>query len=89
MDVASPRTHKPKIVNESMMMTVHCRPKMRALVKSDKEQFNFLISQPKHMLVVLKKPVSMSTQNMLKLMGKNIFTRSRDNALLMNSDRSS
>ena len=41
-------------------------------VKSVKQKFNFLISQPKHMLWVLKRTVSM--KHMLKLMGKKIIT---------------
>ena len=46
----------------------HDKPS-RPLVKSVYQNINFLISQPKHMLWVLKRTVSM-----LKLMGKKIFT---------------
>ena len=35
------------------------QPKIRTLVKSAERKFNFLISQPKHMLWVLKRTVSM------------------------------
>ena len=48
----------------------------RMLVKSAKQKFNFVISQPKHMLWVLKRTVSMRRhpKHMLKLMGKKIST---------------
>ena len=42
------------------------------LVKSAQRKFNFLISQPKDMLWVLKIPVSL--KHNLKLMGKKRFT---------------
>ena len=43
------------------------------LVKSAERKFNFLISQPKHMLWVLNDTVLLA-KHMLKLMGKKIFT---------------
>ena len=55
---------------------------IRPLVKSVKQEINFLISQqdslqdqPKHMLWVLKRNISFEhPKHMLKMMGKNIFT---------------
>ena len=52
-----------------------CRP----LVKSEYQKNNFLISQPKYMLWILKRTVSMRgsfehPEHMLKIMGKKIFT---------------
>ena len=53
---------------------------VRTLIESVYQKNNFLISQLKHVLWELKRTVSMSetvllsTQNMLKLMGKKIFT---------------
>ena len=51
----------------------------RTLVKSAERKFNFLISQPKHMLWLLKRTISMrqffwAQKHMLKLTGKKIFT---------------
>ena len=59
----------------------------RTLVKSAYPKNNFLISQPKDMLWVLKRTVSMSSfehpKHMLKLMGKKIFTILRSKILFI------
>ena len=46
------------------------------LVKGEQQKNNCLISQPKHMLWVLKRSVSLrrDTKHMLKIMEKEIFT---------------
>ena len=53
--------------------------KVRPLVKSVYQLLNFLISQPKHMLWVLKRTISVRRffehpKHALKLMSKKIFT---------------
>ena len=62
--------------------------KHTTLVKSVKQKNKFLISQPKHMLWVLKRNVSMRLfferpKHMLKLMGKKIFTLYRSEILFI------
>ena len=42
-----------------MQIFLECKGLTRSLVKSAYQKTNFLISQPKHMLWVLKRPVSM------------------------------
>ena len=62
--------------------TIWCKitGKKRTLVKSAQQKLHFLISQPKHMLWVLKRTVSMRRfffehpKHMLKLTGKKIST---------------
>ena len=67
----------------NVMIEPYCtqRGKLKPLVKSVPE--NFLFSQPKHMLWILKKNVWDGSfkhpKHMLKLMGKKIFTILRSN----------
>ena len=51
----------------------------RTLVKSVKRKFNFLISQPKHMFGYSEEPSYEHPKQMLKLMGKKIFTLFAEN----------
>ena len=59
----------------------------RPLVKSVYQNYNCLISQPKHVVGTQKKGLNemvlLSTQNMLKLMGKKIFTLLRSKILFI------
>ena len=53
--------------------------KIRPLVKSVLQKYNFLISHPKHVVGTQKnclyiETVLLSTQNILKIVGKKIFT---------------
>ena len=78
------KSHLPgnsRVVAEKSYMNLHNANIFffRPLVKSAYQIYYFLISQPKHMLWVLKQIVSMrlffwAPKNMLKIIGKKIFT---------------
>ena len=76
--VDKPRRSRSDCFIRSSLISVFPVCYSRPLVKSAYQKINFLISQPKHMLWVLKTTVSMSAFDrpklMFKLMDEKIFT---------------
>ena len=67
------------LINEQECLTIHSIVSIRPLVNSVLQKNNFLISQSKHILWMLKRTVFRDgsfehSKHMLKLLGKKVFT---------------